>query len=202
MIVLRCTGKAAAALGFHRERDVQPGTSPLGDWYVNLVATIDGGVFLFMNEQSLLAVIVPRYAMMSMNVFVARVGNLLSMIGVPNERIEEEIEHFRGARAGRTVSRKVRGVMNGLAARCQERVEMASPAAKVSISDFELELAKMPQPTLGFRTAADVAVEFTRFARGVRRRLNRRNRRRANASAAGRSPGCGAPLYPPPRCRR
>jgi hypothetical protein len=37
---------------------------------------------------------------------------------------------------------------------------MASPAAKVSISDFELELAKVPQPTLGFRTAADVAVEL------------------------------------------
>lgn len=160
MIVLRCTEKAAAALGFQRMLDVPPGTSPLGDWYVNLVATIDGGIFLFMNEQSLLAVIVPRYAMTSMNVFVARVANILSMIGVTNERIEEELEHFVEARVGNTVSRKLRGVMNDLAARCQERVEAASPAAKVSISEFELELANMPQATLGFRTAAEVAVEL------------------------------------------
>jgi hypothetical protein len=78
MITLRCTEKGATALGFRRTDNVPAGTSPLGDWYVNLVPTVDGGVFLFMNEQSLLAVLVPRREMRSMNVFVVRVGNILS----------------------------------------------------------------------------------------------------------------------------
>lgn len=160
MITVRCTEKAAKALGFRRSDDVPPGTSPLGDWSVNLVATVDGGVFLFMNEQSLLTVLVPRHEMRSMNVFVARVGNILSMLGVPNARIDREMEHFLEARVGKTTSRKLLGVMNDLAARCQQRIEMAPPGSKVSISDLELSLAKMPQATLGFRTAGEVALEL------------------------------------------
>ena len=158
MITLRCTEKAARALGFARMEHVPAGTSPLGDWYVNLIATVDGGLFLFVNEQSLLAVLVPRHAMKSMDVFVARVGNILSMIGLSSDRIHEEIEHFREARVGKTISKRVIGVMNDLAARCQEQVEEASPRSKVSISDFELRLATMPQATLGFRTAGEVAI--------------------------------------------
>ena len=160
MITLRCTEKAAKALGFSRSDNVPAGTSLLGDWYVNLVPTIDGGVFLFMNEQSLLSVLVPRGEMRSMNVFVARVGNILSMLGLPNERIHEEIEHFAEASVGKTVSKKLLGVMNDLAARWQERIERATRSNKVSISDFELYLAGMPQATLGFRTAAEVALEL------------------------------------------
>ena len=160
MITLRCTERAANALGFLRNDDVPAGTSPLGDWYVNLIPTSDGGVFLFMNEQSLLAVLVPRGEMRSMNVFVARVGNILSMLGVPNERIHAEIEHFAEARVGKTRSRKLLGVMNDLAWRCQERIARATPQSKVSISDFELSLAEMPQATLGFRTAGEVALEL------------------------------------------
>lgn len=160
MITLRCTEKAARALGFRRNDDVPAGTSPLGDWYVNLVPTAGGGVFLFMNEQSLLSVLVPRHEMRSMNVFVARVGNILSMLGLPNARIHEEIEHFAEARVGKTASKKLLGVMNDQAARCQERIEIAAADSKVSISDFELYLANMPQATLGFRTAGEVTIEL------------------------------------------
>jgi hypothetical protein len=95
-----------------------------------------------------------------MDVFVARVGNLLSMIGVPNERIHQEVEHFAEARIGKTTSKRLLGVLNDLGARSQERVARASPGAKVSLSDFELWLANMPQATLGFRTAAEVAIEL------------------------------------------
>ncbi len=83
----------------------------MGDWYVNLIPTAAGGMFLFMNEQSLLAVVVPVGVPRLLHTFVARVGNLLSMIGLPNERIEREIEHFRDARAAKTTSKKVLGVL-------------------------------------------------------------------------------------------
>jgi hypothetical protein len=52
-------------------------------------------LYLFLNEQSLLMIAVPRGTPNLLREFVARVGNILSMIGVSNERIEKEIEHFR-----------------------------------------------------------------------------------------------------------
>lgn len=58
-----------------------------------------------MNEQSLLAVAVPRREPLVLQVFVARVANVLSMIGVPDERIEIELEHsLMRVRAGRAVN--------------------------------------------------------------------------------------------------
>jgi hypothetical protein len=129
MITIRCTEKAAKA-----------GVSPNGSgaWRHKPAGRLVRQPYRhgrrwsvsFVNEQSLLAVIVPRHEMKSMNVFVARVGNLLSMIGLANERIHEEIQHFTEARAGKTVSKRVIGVMNDLAARCQERIEEASPQSK------------------------------------------------------------------------
>lgn len=113
-----------------------------------------------MNEQSLLAVIVPRGHPNLLHTFVARVGNLLSMIGVPNERIDIEIEHFHDARAGKTTSKHLLGVMTDLATRCAEAIDQASPSSPVSLSDLELRLAKMRRPNLGFRRASDVALQL------------------------------------------
>ncbi len=160
MITLRCTQKAAKALGFAPHPNVRAGTSPLGDWYVNLVATVGGGAFLFMNEQSLLAVVVPRGTPDLLNVFIARVANVLSMIGVPNARIEHELVHFQEARVAPTNSKRLLGVLNDLALHLQLAVEDATPQDKLSLSDFELELATMPHATLAWRTASEMALEL------------------------------------------
>src|SRR6266536_2671402 len=131
MITLRCTKKAATALGFRLAEEARTGTSPLGDWYVNLIPTAGGGLFLFVNEQSLLAVVVPRGEPGLLNLFVARVGNILSMVGVPNARIEQELEHFAEARSAKTTSRRVVALMNDLAWRCQREIDEASPKHKL-----------------------------------------------------------------------
>lgn len=162
MITLRCTAKAAKALGLALLAEAPAGTSPLGDWYVNLVPTAGGGMFLFMNEQSLLAVVVPRGEQALLILFVARVGNLLSMIGVPNPRIEQEVEHFIEARAARTASKRLLAVMNDLGYRVQDAFDRATPSNRLSLSDLELRLANMPQATLGFQTASEVARELLR----------------------------------------
>jgi hypothetical protein len=144
--------------------DAPPATSPLGDWYANLVPTSAGELFLFLNEQCLLAVAVPRGTPDVLREFVARVGNILSMIGVPNDRIEKELEHFREARVGKAVSKRVLGVMNDVAWRCQEAAAQATRRSKLSLSDLELNLAIMPQATLNFRTPAAVAVRLLKSA--------------------------------------
>lgn len=167
MIIIRCTRRAASALGLRLLDDPASGTSPLGDWYVNLVPTSAGGIFLFMNEQSLLAVAVPRGEAMVLQAFVARVANILSMIGIPGDRIEVELEHFVDARAGRTSSKRLLGVMNDLATRFQDAIDVATPGNKISLSDLECKMARMPQATLAYRSAQEVALELlgstTRF---------------------------------------
>jgi hypothetical protein len=160
MVTLRCTTKAAKAFGFQPISNAPAGTSPLGDWYVNLIPTAGGGVFLFMNEQSLLTVIVPRAEQDLLNVFVKRVANILSMIGISNDRIELELLHFLELRAGKTTSKRLLGVMNDHAWRCQEAIDEGTPEAKVSLSDLEFSLANMPQATLAFRTAAEMTVQL------------------------------------------
>jgi hypothetical protein len=160
MITIRCTAKAAKALGFSPIADAPVGTSPLGDWYANLIPTLAGELYLFLNEQCLLVVAVPRGTPDLLREFVGRVGNVLSMIGVSNERIEKEIEHFREARIGKTVSKRVLGVMNDAGWRCQETAGRAARRSKLSLSDLELSLALMPQATLNFRTPAEVALKL------------------------------------------
>ena len=162
MITLRCTAKAADALGLQAAADAAPGSSPLGDWYINLVPTSAGGVFVFMNEQSLLLVVVPRGEPRILDSFVARVGNLLSMIGLPNEIIEAEVEHFMEARVGKTSSKRLLGVMNDLTQRCVAEIDRASRKSPVSLSDLELRMANLPQATLAFHTPRAVALELLR----------------------------------------
>jgi Domain of unknown function (DUF6933) len=103
-------------------------------------------------------VVVPRGEPDLLHAFVARVGNLLSMIGLSNERIEQELEHFVEARVSKTQNKRLLGVMNDLAFRFQEEIDGASPRSPVSLSDFEFRMANMPQATLGFRTASEVAL--------------------------------------------
>ncbi|MFL6244742.1 MAG: DUF6933 domain-containing protein [Thermoanaerobaculia bacterium] len=160
MVTLRCTAKAAKALGFSLIPNAPAGTSPLGDWYVNLIPTAGGGLFLFVNEQSLLTVVVPSAERDLLNIFVLRVANILSMIGVPNDRIELELLHFLEARAGKTTSKRLLGVMNDHAWRCQQAIDEATPDAKVSLSELEFSLANMPEATLAFRTAAEVTLQL------------------------------------------
>lgn len=160
MIILRCTSRAADVLDLSPADEPPLGTSPLGDWYLHLIPTRGGGLFLFMNEQSLLTVVVPMEEPELLETFVARVGNILSLCGLDNDRIEQELEHFREASVARTNSRSLIAIMNDLARRYQEAVDRATRRSKVSLSDLELKLASMPQAKLGFRTAGDVALDL------------------------------------------
>jgi len=162
MITLRCTKKAREALRVQALPDAPAGTSPLGDWYVNLVPTVDGGFYLFTNEQSLLSVVFPRQGTSTetLQLFVARVGNLLSMIGVSNARIEEELEHFRDVRVAKTASRRILGVMNDFTFHLQDSLEESTTENKLSLSDFECQMADMPQATLGWQCAGAAALDL------------------------------------------
>lgn len=87
-------------------------TTKLGDWYANLVYLPGEQVVLFVNERSLLPVLVPARDARSL---VARMQHtlrdVLLRIGVPAEAVEAELREMKEARVGKTSSRQTLGSM-------------------------------------------------------------------------------------------
>src|SRR5437016_1273302 len=109
MVILRPTRKATRSLGVTFDPTSGTTTSALGDWYVNLVTTIVGDLYVFVSSTTLLAVAIPASEKDTQNLFILRVSNLLAMIGAPMQTIERELEHFREIRFAKPLSRRVQG---------------------------------------------------------------------------------------------
>ena len=84
MFTLRCTKKLLARLrSTPIGDDVEP-TTHLGDWYANLLFRPGGQVVLFVNERSLLPVLVPAGPATGLvNRFQAATADLLRQLGAP-----------------------------------------------------------------------------------------------------------------------
>src|SRR5229473_6039786 len=95
MVILRCTARVLRHLRKTPIPNLTGGSSALGDWYVNIVPTVGGDFFLFVNEQSLLTVTVPMKVQAVFQLFVARVANILAMLTIPEHLIEGELSHFQ-----------------------------------------------------------------------------------------------------------
>ena len=162
MVILRPTRKAMRRLGvtFH----LAPGTttSVMGDWYVNLVPTIAGELFVFVSSATLLAVAIPAAEKETQNLFILRVANLLAMIGLSMQTIEQELEHFREIRFAKPLSRSVQGSANDIAFHFQMLAEDAKTGMPLSLSEAEIYLSQIPHSPLGFASPVDVAVEILR----------------------------------------
>ena len=104
---------------------------------MNIVPTVGGDFFLFVNEQSLLTVTVPMKVQAVFQLFVARVANILAMLTIPEHLIDGELSHFQELKIGKTCSRVVLGSMNDIAFQLQGALEGADPANPLSLSDFE-----------------------------------------------------------------
>ncbi|MFN2441160.1 MAG: hypothetical protein ABR517_00600 [Thermoanaerobaculia bacterium] len=167
-MILHATRRAAKAIGARPFREGEPaGTSRLGNWYVNLIEWDGPSFFLFTSERSLLSVVVPADQKDLLQEFVRRVMNLLSMIGVPDESIHRELEHFRDLAIATTRSRSVLGSMNDLALGVIVRMEQGPHP--VSLSDLELELSKIPMSAIGTRGQLEYPRTVGLALMGVRR---------------------------------
>jgi hypothetical protein len=160
MIILRPTRKATARLGIAFHPAPGATTSKLGDWYVNLVPTIAGELFVFVSAATLLAVAIPAGEKDVQKLFVLRVANLLTMIGVPVKAIEGELQHFHDLRFAKPLSRSIQGSANDIAFHIQRIAEDACPGAPLSLSQAEMYLAEIPHSPLGFASPLHVAAEI------------------------------------------
>jgi hypothetical protein len=170
VVILHATKRAATALGAKPFREGEPaGTSRLGNWYVNLIEWDGPDFYLFTSERSLLSVVVPADQENILHEFVRRVTNLLSMIGVPNETIEVEYEHFRDMAVATTRSRSVLGSMNDIAWSVMVRLEKGPHP--VSLSMLELELSEIPMSAIAKKKSdLDYPKDVAREIMGLPRR--------------------------------
>jgi hypothetical protein len=156
VFTLRCTKKLLVGLGSMPVLDEVEPTTRLGDWYANLLFRPGGQVVLFVNERSLLPVLVP--ASPSSNLltrFVEVTVDVLRRLGVPTAAIEAEHREMAEMRIGKTGSRQVLGSMNDFA-----NLMEAFREGLVSLSDIAVKLASTPCSPIGMKHPADVVQEM------------------------------------------
>jgi hypothetical protein len=158
MVTLRFTKKLQKFLGVRPNAPLQPSTAALGDWYANLVPTYAGDLILFVNERSLLSVVVPAWESQNLiQLLLLRIANLFAMIGIDPLRGAPELYHFDHIQIANTQSRSILGSMNDFASQLQYWAEPATRLPRLSLQEAESRLSETPCGALRFAYPREVA---------------------------------------------
>jgi hypothetical protein len=113
-------------------------------------------VVLFVNERSLLPVVVPASSAKTLVArFPAATADVLLALGVPPAIVEAERREMEEVRIGKTASRQVLGSMNDFA-----YLMDAFREDRVSLVDIAVKLASTPCSPIGMKHPADVVLEM------------------------------------------
>jgi hypothetical protein len=161
MITLRLTHKLQKLLAIDLTEPLQPTMNKLGDWYANLVPTDAGDLIIFVNEKTLLSIVIPIWeAKNLLFTFRVRVENLLGMIGIQPKAIDDELRHYSKVQFGKTRSRRVLGSMNDFAFLYQFLVHETESKADLSLSNAEYQMSQAPCKPIDYRAPLDVVKEL------------------------------------------
>jgi hypothetical protein len=161
MFILRCTRKLLSALDIRPTDCPGPSTNTLGEWYANTIETTAGDLVIFANARTLLSVAIPTSAISQLvPLFVARVYNLLRVIGVPKPLADREISAYRSIQYAKTASRSVLGSLNQIAYSYQDTAELSEADQPLSLQRTELELSSFLHKPLGYVHPAEFAIEL------------------------------------------
>jgi hypothetical protein len=154
LLTIRCTAKLLLRLKAVPSAQLAPSTSALGDWHANLLRVARRQVVLFANDHSLLPVIVPAApANTLMERFRAATGELLSLLGVSQDRIGEEVANMAVVQVSRTASRQVLGSMTDFAFMLEAYLDGGDDLMRAN-----LRLAEAPCGPICMERPRDVAV--------------------------------------------
>lgn len=160
MITLRCTKKLLQYLGVPRSDSDHPPTAALGDWYANLIPLFNSPpLILFVNERSLLSVVLPEDAAGDIaQHFRRRTLALLRRLDLPAQAVEREAFHIQQIVFGKTKSRRVLGTMNDAAFQVQALVEQKGTSH--SLDQMEAALSEIPYSMIDYKYPVHVAREL------------------------------------------
>ncbi len=160
MFTLRCTAKLLRRLRAAPILEAVAPTTTLGDWYANLLYEPDGQVVLFVNERSLLPVLVSaREGSTLLPRFREAAHEVLTRLGAPIAAVEAEMAAMAEARIARTASRQVLGSMTDFA-----WMLTADRGEGRSLMERSIHLAHAPCGPIGMRSPEEVAPELLRGA--------------------------------------
>jgi hypothetical protein len=153
MFTVRATKKLLARLKVEPTGDDLEPTTRLGDWYANLLFAPGGQLVLFVNERSLLSVLIPaKPAATVLSRFQQAVPGVLAGIEVTDSAIAGEQEAMAVVRVGHTRNRRVLGTMNDFAAMLDAYLGESS-----SLQAVALRFAEVPCGPLSMGFPAVVA---------------------------------------------
>jgi hypothetical protein len=160
VFTLRCTAKLLRRLRAAPVAEPVAPTTTLGDWYANLLYERGGQVVLFVNERSLLPVLVSaRDGSTLLPRLREAAREVLTRLGAPAAAVEAEVAAMAEARIARTASRQVLGSMTDFA-----WMLTADRGEGRSLIERSIHLAHAPCGPIGMRSPEDVAPELLRGA--------------------------------------
>jgi len=160
MITIRCTKKLLRRLGASRPAgnppaDVAP-TARLGDWHANVLYRPGAELVLFVNDRSLLPVVVPARPTDIVAIrLVEALASTLLRLGASPKVVEAEIAEMTVVQIGPTRSRQILGSMTDFEYLLDHRLEPGR-----TLIDAGLELTGAPCGPIGMRRPKDVALQL------------------------------------------
>ena len=165
MVTVRCTRKLLKHLRAEAEaeaaqRDINPPTTRLGDWYASLLFTKHQRLIICVSERTLLPVFV---AAKDPSSFASRlreaIRSMLWTIGVSPDALDQELREMADVSVSRTANRSVLGSMNELALEAHYVLGQKPDADLVTLA---LEVAEMPCSALQFASPKRATLAYLR----------------------------------------
>jgi hypothetical protein len=161
MINLKCTKKLAKYLDIKLCTDSVPCDTVLGNWYANIIDSAVGDVFLFVNERSLLTVVVPACNVTQALVsFTQRVYQQLLMIGVSELSVKKELLSFSKIQLTKTNSRRILGTMNEMALMFRLYLHDVDYLDEARLAVIESKLNQVIYGPISYQKPVDVSLDL------------------------------------------
>ena len=158
MTVFRCTKKFLTFFDISPSKFSVVSRAIFGEWYVNIVPTFRGESLLFVNDPTLLAVVLPLGWVSDLESnFRERVLDLYHRLSFPKDAIIHETNELESFLYTKTESRSVLGSMNDITFRLQTWAEELVPGSGDTLKSFELAMSQMPLKRHNFKYPIEVA---------------------------------------------
>lgn len=147
---LKCTKKLRSRIGETPEHHDAPGPSVLGDWVGNIVPVMGGEIIVFLNEGSLLTLVLPITALEDLAKSLRQeLGRVLRELQVPQQFIVAADSAFSSVRIVPTDSRRMLSLLREVSYYCQDCVDFRPPHRIVNTLEIEIALTEWlhgPEP--------------------------------------------------------
>jgi hypothetical protein len=156
MITLRCTQRVLKRLGAVPSSAAVTATTRLGDWYAAWVP-LRRPLVMFMNEQSLLVVLVHAAPIRSLlDRWLEATHEFLVALEVPESEVVREIDTMKSPVVGATANRRILGCLNE-ATQMLKWLHARHDAP--GLRDAEIYLADTMYSTIKYQHPRDLALE-------------------------------------------